>query len=123
MTEVYFSKESRKIFEKLKDKRFKTRVTHAIRKLSSNSGVGKKLQGKLDGTYSIRVWPYRILYEITAKKDIIIIDISPRMPGSPGIASTPYSNYLYGRPVSVGERVAMEIKQAIKLNNFDKILS
>ena len=57
------------------------------------------------------------------KKDIIIIDISPRMPGSPGIASTPYSNYLYGQPVSVGERVAMEIKQAIKLNNFDKILS
>ena len=57
------------------------------------------------------------------KKDIIVIDISPRMPGSPGIASTPYGNYLYGKNISVGERVAMEIKQAIKINSFAKILS
>ncbi|MEK7523385.1 MAG: DUF1297 domain-containing protein, partial [Patescibacteria group bacterium] len=57
------------------------------------------------------------------KKDIVVIDISPRMPGSPGIASTPYGNYLYGKNVSVGERVAMEIKEAIKINSFAKILS
>ena len=30
-------------------------------------------------------------------KEITVIDISPRMPGSPGIASTPYGNYLYGK--------------------------
>jgi len=57
------------------------------------------------------------------KKDIVVIDISPRMPGSPGIASTPYGNYLYGKNISVGERVTMEIKEAIKINSFDKILS
>jgi 5-formaminoimidazole-4-carboxamide-1-(beta)-D-ribofuranosyl 5'-monophosphate synthetase len=57
------------------------------------------------------------------KKDIIVIDISPRMPGSPGISSTPYGNYLYGKNISVGERVAMEIKHATKINSFDKILS
>ena len=57
------------------------------------------------------------------KKDIVVIDISPRMPGSPGIAATPYSNYLYGQSVSVGERVAMEISQAIKLKKFDKMLT
>lgn len=57
------------------------------------------------------------------KKDIVVIDISPRMPGSPGITSTPYNNYLYGRNISVGERVAMEIKEAIKNKSFDKILT
>ncbi len=57
------------------------------------------------------------------KKDIIVIDISPRVPGSPGIMSTPYSNYLYGKSISVGQRVAMEIKEAIKLNSFAKILT
>jgi 5-formaminoimidazole-4-carboxamide-1-(beta)-D-ribofuranosyl 5'-monophosphate synthetase len=57
------------------------------------------------------------------KKDIIVIDISPRMPGSPGISSTPYGNYLYGKNISVGERVAMEIKHATKINSFAKILS
>ena len=57
------------------------------------------------------------------KKEIIVFDVSPRMPGSPGIASTPYGNYLYGKNMSVGERVAMEIKEAIKLNSFAKILT
>lgn len=72
------------------------------------------------------IGPFALQSIITAgppKKDIIIIDISPRMPGSPGIMSTPYSNYLYGHSVSVGQRVAMEIKEAIKLKKFDKILT
>jgi len=72
------------------------------------------------------IGPFALQSIITAgppKKDIVVIDISPRMPGSPGITATPYSNYLYGQPVSVGQRVAMEIKEAIKLNSFAKILS
>ena len=72
------------------------------------------------------IGPFALQSIITAgppKKDIVVIDISPRMPGSPGIAATPYGNYLYGQPISVGQRVAMEIKQAIKLNSFAKILT
>lgn len=72
------------------------------------------------------IGPFALQSIITAgppKKDIVVIDISPRMPGSPGISATPYSNYLYGKPVSVGERVAIEIKEAIKLKNFDKIIT
>ena len=72
------------------------------------------------------VGPFALQSIITAgppKKDIIVIDISPRMPGSPGISSTPYGNYLYGKNISVGERVAMEIKEASKINSFGKILS
>jgi 5-formaminoimidazole-4-carboxamide-1-(beta)-D-ribofuranosyl 5'-monophosphate synthetase len=72
------------------------------------------------------IGPFALQSIITAgppKKDIIVIDISPRMPGSPGITATPYSNYLYGQPILVGQRIAMEIKEAIKLKNFDKILT
>jgi len=72
------------------------------------------------------IGPFALQSIITAgppKKDIIVIDISPRMPGSPGISATPYSSYLYGQPVSVGQRVAMEIKEAIKNDDFDKILT
>lgn len=78
MAQVYFSKESRKIFDKLKDKKLKLRITQAIQKLSHNPSAGKKLQGRLEGTYSIRVWPFRILYEFTKNKDIIITDIGHR---------------------------------------------
>jgi 5-formaminoimidazole-4-carboxamide-1-(beta)-D-ribofuranosyl 5'-monophosphate synthetase len=72
------------------------------------------------------IGPFALQSIITAgppKKDIVVIDISPRMPGSPGISATPYSGYFYGQTVSVGQRVAMEIKEAIKLNSFVKILS
>lgn len=47
------------------------------------------------------------------KKDIVVFDVSPRMPGSPGIFATPYSSYLYGKSISMGRRVAMEIKSGI----------
>jgi len=57
------------------------------------------------------------------KKDIVVIDVSPRMPGSPGIAATPYSGYLYGSSMQVGRRVAKEIKQAMKMKKLDEILS
>ena len=57
------------------------------------------------------------------KKDIVVIDVSPRMPGSPGIAATPYSGYLYKEPVSVGKRVAKEIKYGIKTKRIKEIVS
>ncbi len=72
------------------------------------------------------IGPFALQSIITAgppKKDIVVIDISPRMPGSPGISSTPYSGYLFGESISVGQRVAMELKEALKLNNFAKILT
>lgn len=57
------------------------------------------------------------------KKEILVFDVSPRMPGSPGIFATPYSSYLYGQNLSMGRRVAMEIKQAIFKKKLSTILT
>jgi 5-formaminoimidazole-4-carboxamide-1-(beta)-D-ribofuranosyl 5'-monophosphate synthetase len=57
------------------------------------------------------------------KKDIVVIDVSPRMPGSPGISATPYGKYLFGESVGVGRRVAMEIKEASNLNKLNEIVT
>jgi len=57
------------------------------------------------------------------KKEFVVVDISPRVPGAPGISSTPYSGYLYGQSFSVGRRIAKEIKEAIQLNKLNKILT
>ena len=57
------------------------------------------------------------------KKEIIVFDVSPRMPGSPGIKATPYSGYLFGKSVSAGERVAMQIKEALDNNRLEEVLS
>lgn len=72
------------------------------------------------------IGPFGLQTVITAgppKKEIIVFDVSPRMPGSPGIFATPYSGYLFGENISMGKRVAMEIKQAIEGNKLDKILT
>lgn len=57
------------------------------------------------------------------KKEIIVIDVSPRMPGSPGIIATPYTQYLYGKNISVGRRIAMEIKKAIELSKLNMLIT
>lgn len=57
------------------------------------------------------------------KKEIVVFDVSLRMPGSPGTFATPYSSYLYGTPISVGRRVAMEIKQASKQEKLMEIVT
>ena len=57
------------------------------------------------------------------KKEFVVVDVSPRVPGSPGIAATPYSAYLHGRPVSVGERIAMELRAALEQGALERILT
>ena len=55
------------------------------------------------------------------KEDIVIFDVSMRIPGSPGTMFTPYSGYLYHKSLSYGERIAMEINRASKSAKLDLI--
>lgn len=57
------------------------------------------------------------------RKDFTVVDVSPRVPGSPGIAATPYSAYLHGRPVPVGERIALELRAAIAGERLADVLT
>lgn len=70
------------------------------------------------------IGPFSLQAHITPgppKKEIIVFDVSPRMPGSPGITATPYSKYLFGESLSMGRRVAMEIKEALAKKQIKKI--
>jgi len=55
------------------------------------------------------------------KEDLVIFDVSMRIPGSPGTVSTPYSGYLHHESISYGERIAMEIRKAIEEDKLDWI--
>jgi 5-formaminoimidazole-4-carboxamide-1-(beta)-D-ribofuranosyl 5'-monophosphate synthetase len=57
------------------------------------------------------------------KKDFVVVDVSPRVPGSPGIAATPYSAYLFGRPMSVGERIALELRHAADSGRLAQVVT
>jgi 5-formaminoimidazole-4-carboxamide-1-(beta)-D-ribofuranosyl 5'-monophosphate synthetase len=72
------------------------------------------------------IGPFALQGSIVAeegKEDIVIYDVSFRAPGSPGIAFTPYSGYLYGQSMSMGERIGMEIRSAIDNDALEQIVT
>jgi 5-formaminoimidazole-4-carboxamide-1-(beta)-D-ribofuranosyl 5'-monophosphate synthetase len=56
-------------------------------------------------------------------KEFVCYDVSLRIPGSPGTRFTPYSAYRWGRDVSVGERVAMEVVFARDEGRLEEVLT
>lgn len=51
----------------------KARILILLVKLVKNPYIGKKLEGKLKDFYSIRLWPYRIIYKIFKKELLVIV--------------------------------------------------
>lgn len=64
---VILSKDSKKQYERL-PKAEKAKIKKKLHALEQNPYGGKKLTGELRGIYSLRVWPYRILYEVNETK-------------------------------------------------------
>jgi 5-formaminoimidazole-4-carboxamide-1-(beta)-D-ribofuranosyl 5'-monophosphate synthetase len=56
-------------------------------------------------------------------KGFVVYDVSLRVPGSPGTRYTPYSAYRWGRDVSVGERIAMEVVMARDADRLREIVT
>ncbi len=71
------------------------------------------------------IGPFALQCIITAgpPKDFVCYDVSLRIPGSPGTRYTPYSAYRWGRDVSVGERIAMEVVSARDSGRLLEILT
>ena len=72
------------------------------------------------------IGPFALQGAIAADKgreDMVVFDISMRIPGSPLTRFTPHSGYLYGDSISYGERIAMEIKNAIDKNRLNEIIT
>lgn len=86
----------------------------------------QKLPKELDPSGKGIIGPFALQGAVVAeegKEDIVIFDVSLRIPGSPGMAATPYSGYLYGDSMSVGERLGMEIKNAIAQKSLGEIVT
>ncbi|HEX3671888.1 MAG TPA: DUF1297 domain-containing protein [Candidatus Cybelea sp.] len=71
------------------------------------------------------IGPFALQCVVTAgpPKELVCYDVSLRVPGSPGTRYTPYSAYRWGRDVSVGERIAMEIVMARDTDRLDDVLT
>ncbi len=70
------------------------------------------------------IGPFSLQSVITKDLDLIVYDVSLRVPGNPILATTsPYTKYQYGTTFGVGRRIAMEIKRAQEEGLLDKIVT
>lgn len=69
--------------------------------------------------------PFCLETIITENQRIYAIEISCRIVAGTNafISGSPYSDLLFGEPLSMGRRIAREIKEAIELNRLRKILN
>lgn len=60
------------------------------------------------------IGPFSLQSVVTLDLDMIVYDVSLRVPGNPILATTsPYTKYKYGETFGVGRRIALEIKKSI----------
>jgi 5-formaminoimidazole-4-carboxamide-1-(beta)-D-ribofuranosyl 5'-monophosphate synthetase len=64
------------------------------------------------------IGPFSLQSVITVDLDIIVYDVSLRVPGNPILATTsPYTKYKYGETFGVGRRIAKEIRRGLSNPN------
>ncbi len=72
------------------------------------------------------IGPFALQGAITAgppTEELYVFDVSMRIPGSPGTMFTPYSGYMHGENMSVGRRVAREIKWAVEQDKLGLLIT
>ncbi len=70
------------------------------------------------------IGPFSLQSVITKDLELVVYDVSLRVPGNPIVATTsPYTKYQYGQTFGVGRRIAMEIKRAQEEDRLDEIVT
>ncbi|HXV66713.1 MAG TPA: formate--phosphoribosylaminoimidazolecarboxamide ligase family protein [Nitrosopumilaceae archaeon] len=70
------------------------------------------------------IGPFSLQSVITKDLELIVYDVSLRVPGNPIVATTsPYTKYQYGKTFGVGRRIAMEIKKAQDQGRLEEIVT
>ena len=78
MYQIVLSRSAEKDLNKVNDK-FKPHIFAALFDLRKNPYLGKKLKGRFQDYYSLRVGIYRIIYKIYKRElNILVIRIGPR---------------------------------------------
>ncbi|MCV0411440.1 formate--phosphoribosylaminoimidazolecarboxamide ligase family protein [Nitrosarchaeum sp.] len=70
------------------------------------------------------IGPFSLQSVITKDLELVVYDVSLRVPGNPIVATTsPYTKYQYGKTFGIGKRIAMEIRQAQEEGRLDEIVT
>ena len=70
------------------------------------------------------IGPFSLQSVITKELEMIVYDVSLRVPGNPIVATTsPYTKYQYGTTFGRGRRIAMEIKKALEDDRLSEVIT
>jgi 5-formaminoimidazole-4-carboxamide-1-(beta)-D-ribofuranosyl 5'-monophosphate synthetase len=70
------------------------------------------------------IGPFTLQSVVNVDLEIVVYDVSLRVPGSPMLTvASPYSRYRYGEVVGVGRRIAMELKEGLKQNRIEELVT
>jgi len=70
------------------------------------------------------IGPFSLQSVITKDLEMVVYDVSLRVPGNPIVATTsPYTKYQYGQTFGVGRRIAMEIRRAISEDRLGSVVT
>ena len=70
------------------------------------------------------IGPFSLQSVITKDLEMIVYDVSLRVPGNPIVATTsPYTKYQYGTTFGIGRRIAMEIRKAVEEDKLKEIVT
>jgi 5-formaminoimidazole-4-carboxamide-1-(beta)-D-ribofuranosyl 5'-monophosphate synthetase len=70
------------------------------------------------------IGPFSLQSVITKDLELVVYDVSLRVPGNPIVATTsPYTKYQYGQTFGVGRRIVMELKNAKSQGRLAEILT
>ncbi len=70
--QIVFDKKAEKDLKKI-GRNDRLKILGKIVKLKNEPHLGKKLKGGFKDCYSLRIWPYRVIYKIFSEKRIIVI--------------------------------------------------
>ncbi|MEM0370105.1 MAG: formate--phosphoribosylaminoimidazolecarboxamide ligase family protein [Pyrobaculum sp.] len=70
------------------------------------------------------VGPFTLQFIVTPQLDIVVYDVAPRIGGGTNIyigIGGQYSKLYWGRPISIGRRIAIEIKEALEQKRLEEV--
>jgi len=69
--DIIFSEQFKKEYKKIKDKQTRTKIIKSIKALADMPKKGKYLKNKFRGKQSLRITPFRLIYEVKESKMLI----------------------------------------------------
>ena len=87
--------------------------------------IGDKFTATVKREYSPGIiGPISLQSIVTLDLNLVVYDVSLRVPGNPIMATTsPYAKYYYGHTMGVGRRIAMEVKNAVAQKRLTEIVT